>query len=328
MSRLVPKLSLLAAGPLTLCGFLLLDSGLAHAVDGVREINQTCATVSGCFAGDPAGYPVEIVSPGSYRLTSNLVIPDPNTTGLLVQDNDVTVDLNGFSIVRVGCAGAVVSCAPANGVGDGVNAVGFRRTTVTNGSVIGMGGEGVELGESSHATKLRISWNRGDGIDLGSNSRISGNTVLENEGFGVDTAGSVVLDNVIVGNGSIGINGGVGMVIESNAIERNGATGIVVVGGSMIRSNSVRDNAGAGIQGGSGSNISDNLANLNDDDGIITGSNCLVARNVARSNAGLGLDLDPTTAYRENVINGNGLGTVNSGVNGLGNSCDGTLICP
>jgi hypothetical protein len=328
MSRLAPKLSLSSAGPLALCGFLLLSSGRAHAVDGVLEINQTCATVSGCFAGDPAGYPIEIVSPGSFRLTSNLILPDPNTTGILVQDNDVTIDLNGFSIIRVGCAGAVASCAPAGGVGDGVNAVGFRRTTVTNGSVIGMGGDGVELGESSQVTKLQASWNRGDGIDVSGESIIAGNTAFENEGDGIETSGSVVVDNAVVGNGLNGIVSGIGSVIENNRIERNGAAGLRETGGATIRGNAVRDNLGAGITAGEGSNVSDNISNANGDDGIIAEAGSLVSRNVARINGGFGLDLHPTTSIRENVINGNALGTINSGLIGIGNSCNGTLVCP
>ncbi len=43
----------------------------AFATDGVLEINQTCAVQTGCFAGDTAGFPVEIDVAGSYRLTSN-----------------------------------------------------------------------------------------------------------------------------------------------------------------------------------------------------------------------------------------------------------------
>lgn len=328
MSRLARKLSLLDAGRIAFCGLLLFSSGRAHAVDGVFEINPTCATLTGCFAGDPAGYPVEITVPGSYRLTGNLIVPNQNTTAILVTNNDVTVDLNGFSIVRNGCAGAVVSCSPPNGVGDGVNALGFRRTTVTNGSVIGMGGEGVDLGEASQVTKLRVSWNHGNGIEVTGDSTIVSNTVFENDGDGIEAAGSVVLDNALVGNGQNGISAGIGSVIENNRIEGSGAAGVSDVGGSTIRGNSVRDNTGAGIIAGDGTSVTDNIANANGDDGIIAGMGSLVSRNVARINQGFGLDLDPSTAYRENVINGNALGTVNSGLLGIGNSCNGTNLCP
>ncbi len=39
---------------------LLALAGPALAVDGVLEINHTCATQTGCFSGDTAGYPVTI----------------------------------------------------------------------------------------------------------------------------------------------------------------------------------------------------------------------------------------------------------------------------
>ena len=40
---------------------LALMASPALAVDGVLEINQTCAVLTGCFAGDIPGFPVTIV---------------------------------------------------------------------------------------------------------------------------------------------------------------------------------------------------------------------------------------------------------------------------
>ena len=54
---------------------LALMASPALAVDGVLEINQTCAVLTGCFAGDAPGFPVTMDSttPGkSFRLTSDL----------------------------------------------------------------------------------------------------------------------------------------------------------------------------------------------------------------------------------------------------------------
>ena len=50
---------------LSLIALLLVAlAGPAFAVDGVAEINQTCAVNTGCFAGDFAGFPVTISSAG------------------------------------------------------------------------------------------------------------------------------------------------------------------------------------------------------------------------------------------------------------------------
>jgi hypothetical protein len=68
----------------------------AQAVDGVLEINQTCAVNTGCFAGDTAGFPITINTQGSYVLTSNLDLPDVNTTGIEVTVGIVTIDMNGM----------------------------------------------------------------------------------------------------------------------------------------------------------------------------------------------------------------------------------------
>jgi hypothetical protein len=45
------------------------------------------------------GFPYKITKPGSYKLTSNLVIP-AGTDGIDILSEDVTLDLNGFSIIR------------------------------------------------------------------------------------------------------------------------------------------------------------------------------------------------------------------------------------
>ena len=47
------------------------------AVDGVVEINHSCAVQLGCFSGDATLYPVIIDGSAghSYRLTSDLIVP-------------------------------------------------------------------------------------------------------------------------------------------------------------------------------------------------------------------------------------------------------------
>ena len=92
---------------------LLVLAGPTLAVDGVLEINQTCAVQTGCFAGDTAGWPVTITEGGSYRLTSNLIVPDKTTGAILVSTSSVSIDLNGFEIVRSDCVGATENCTPA-----------------------------------------------------------------------------------------------------------------------------------------------------------------------------------------------------------------------
>ena len=67
----------------------------AFAVDGVRKIDHVCAVGDGCFGGDAARFPVTIAQPRSYRLTSDLVVPDENTSAIRIEASDVTIDLSG-----------------------------------------------------------------------------------------------------------------------------------------------------------------------------------------------------------------------------------------
>jgi hypothetical protein len=85
-------------------GFVLFVTVLARpalAVDGVIEINQARALAGSVSPGDGAGFPISLNQRASYRLTSNLDVPF-STDGIEVNVDDVTIDLNGFSIVSAG----------------------------------------------------------------------------------------------------------------------------------------------------------------------------------------------------------------------------------
>jgi len=60
-------------------------------------------------AGDTAGFPVSINGSAgrSYRLTSNLIVPNENTDGILFSTSDIGIDHNNFAIIGAGCVGSV-----------------------------------------------------------------------------------------------------------------------------------------------------------------------------------------------------------------------------
>ncbi len=127
---------------------LLALAGPALAVDGVLEINQTAALAGGITEGvqcvDGPGFPVTLCTPGSYILTSDLVVP-ASTSGIVLVADDVSLDLNGFSIT--GPASCNTSSCPS-GSGSGVvrgliivpvPSTKGDRVTVTNGAIRGFG---------------------------------------------------------------------------------------------------------------------------------------------------------------------------------------------
>lgn len=185
---------------------VFLVASTAYAVDGVIEINQTCAVNGGCFAGDSAGYPITIDGSAgqSYRLTSNLIVPTPSTNGIEITTSSISVDLNGFEIVGIGCVGATSNCTPSANTGVGVRVGDISMhfgTSVRNGSITGMGGLATLVGQNSEVHQVRARWNGSGGVGAGAGSVLTGNTALENGGYGLGCgAGCLVRGNAARGN--------------------------------------------------------------------------------------------------------------------------------
>ena len=270
----------------------LIAANASHASDGVVEINQTCALNGGCFSGDGAGFPILIDGSAgrSYRLTSNLIQPTVNNDVIRVSAPSVTIDLNGFEIVRTGCEGATSDCTPTSGTGSAIERLDATivGTKVINGSVTGMGRYGLRLGPQAEVVNVRARWNRVDGIFVG-----------------------------------------VGSSVSRSVAYQNGDDGIEARAGSLVFDNSTWLNDNDGIVGVLGSNVFDNSSAENADDGISAGDGVLVRANTVRENGDFGLTLGVGAAYRENVVDSaSGGGTVAGGVNAGANACDGSTTCP
>lgn len=213
----------------------------ASASDGVLEINQTCAVQTGCFAGDTPGLPVTISASGSYRLTSNLVVPDENTDGIVVSTDDVGIDLNNFSILGpVVCSGTTLACTPSSGTGSGVErtATLLSGISVRNGSIRGMGSYGVLLGVQSEVMNVRVRSNRSFGIFADSGSTVSGNSAYQNGGTGIfASSGSTVSGNTAYQNIGDGIQTAAGATVLGNTIHSNTGFGLNLGGLSGYREN-------------------------------------------------------------------------------------------
>jgi hypothetical protein len=100
----------------------------AFAVDGVVLVDQAKAMAGNVTPGDAPGFPVTFTLPGSYRLASNLVVPAGVDAGIQINADDVTIDLNGFTLRGTGHW-----VAPYYGV----DSTGRKRSKVRNGSIVG-----------------------------------------------------------------------------------------------------------------------------------------------------------------------------------------------
>ncbi len=321
--------------------FVLLISPLALASEGSLEINHACASGPGCFPGDPPGYPVVITEAGSYRLTSNLVIPNASTDGVRIASDDVSLDLAGFEVRGpTSCSGTPVVCSPT-GSGRGVSGASFAGARVRNGRVIGAGSDGISLGSAAAVEDVHATSNGRDGIIIVSHGLIQNSKAHENGGHGIAGGSSVnMFGNVTSLNLGNGIDCQGACIVARNTSSSNEGNGIDVWWSALVQGNTVYSNDGDGIFAANGSSIVDNTVadsgdgnEPNTDYGIYCSTGCTVRGNTIRSNKGFGLNLGADSIFRENVITDNDVGPITGTGSSRGdNFCSGpntvSEFCP
>jgi hypothetical protein len=97
--------------------------------------------------GDDPGFPVTISQSGSYRLTGNLVVP-AYVDGINVNASNVTLDLNGFSIIKTGNVKFEFGIVPFT-----ITAI--NNVRVSNGTIAGFP-NGVALQFEGHVDNVRF----------------------------------------------------------------------------------------------------------------------------------------------------------------------------
>jgi hypothetical protein len=254
-----------------------------YAVDGVVLINQSIALAGGVTPGDAPGFPVTISVSGSYRLSGNLTVPDANTNAIVVTADNVTIDLNGFSILgpvvcdyfQPGFTGPfVTTCSPASAFNVGIQGAG-AGLSVSNGTVRGMG-TGILSGISSRITNVQAVSNF-IGISASSIGEIvslcTACTASTNGGIGILVGGQV--------SGSVALhNGGAGISLLSNGSAINNLAlenaGDGIDGAGTFVGNTSSQNVGAGISASCPSLVATNAATQNSGGNIITSSSSCV----------------------------------------------------
>jgi len=185
-------------GPVVLGVVALMHAGPAVAVDGVIEINQARAGAGGITAGDQPGFPLTIATAGSYRLTSDLTVP-AGLTGFFIEAENVTLDLNGFTVFG---GGGILA--------DGI-AITAANAEVRNGTVRGFSRHGIFTNSFTHLVRVigvRAISNSIAGIELqGQANLVDGCTALNNGNSGIRALdGSLVVNCVARGNAVFGLS--------------------------------------------------------------------------------------------------------------------------
>lgn len=258
----------------------------------------------------PRTFPLVIDAPGSYVLIGNFTVPSADTDAISITASDVTLDLGGFTISGpVVCGGIPTTCSPS-GSGFGIFTSGAAaNTTVRNGTVRGMGREGIHL-SGGIIEGIRAVSNGQIGIS-GSYCVIRDSVATQNGTDGISATSCVVTNNVAAFNGDSGITADKGPV-TANAANNNGGVGITsqgtASGSAAIGFNAAVANTGAGISADFAS-IVGNVSYANDSYGVSGGG-------------GVGFGLNAFTFNNSSgnqTFSGNELG---------GNVCGLDLSCP
>lgn len=274
---------------------LSLTAVVARASDGVIELNQACATQTGCAEGDDPGFPITLTARGSYRLTSDLVIAISGTDGIKVGADDVTLDFNGFTLVGPGFVPITthVCSSPAGGLGiSPIDPAAPAALVVQNGRIRGMFAGIFFSAANAHVERMIVERNCIYGIYLGTAAFVVDTQVRANgsEGLTLGTGGRV-RDSIADNNGGSGMILGTGGVVTGSIASTNLGDGIQFSGtGGVASGNSLVGNGGSGLVFTRGGVANGNTVYTNHWDGItVVGGAVVVVENSAGENRQLGI---------------------------------------
>lgn len=196
-----------------------------------------------------------ISAPGSYVLTANITAGGSEFTGIFITADNVTIDLNGFTISGDGASGYGIVLSNTR-----------RNVTIRNGVIRNFGLAGISASNDEHMVieNLTIEDCGQSAILAGDHSTLRNIIVRASASNGIAAgAGSIVADCISTNNGSSGISVAEGSTVTGCVASDNASDGIQATDACTIRDNNCRGNTSDGIQGANRNNIQDNTCDSN-----------------------------------------------------------------
>jgi hypothetical protein len=200
--------------------------------------------------------PFTISTPGSYFLTRDVSGPANTGNGITIASDDVTLDLNGFSVV-----GTSADTSQVHGFGINASLNPAHNIVIRNG-VVRDWNYGV-VGDNAHQSRIesiRALNNKWDGIRGGPDTAITDSSSASNGEYGIVSFGGTIQRCEVDGNTSAGIHVTDNSVVKDNSVHNSLFDGIDVANNAVVEGNSVIASGGQGIvSSGDGDVIKDNL---------------------------------------------------------------------
>ena len=286
----------------------------------VQSTMKTLAEVEPRTPIHAVDLPLTISLPGSYYLAENITTAGG---GITITSDEVTIDLNGFSLaggtgagisvpdphknitikngtVRGWASGGIAATSTTNSRfqdlmlsdnGTTQSQYGLRAGAgciVTNCTAVGNSGNGIGLSEAATIIGC-VAVGNATGISLSSGT-VTNCSARNNNANGINASGAAVIDgcSAIGSTNGDGISAGVGSVVKNCSAVSNGDDGITITFGE-VRGCTCYSNDGDGIHAGF--------------DSIIIGNNC------SRNNVGIDVAGRRSRIEGNNVLqNGTGIG--------------------
>jgi hypothetical protein len=176
-----------------------------------------------------------------------LTVPNANTNAILITSDHVTVNLNGFTILGpTDCSGGLNPCVN-EGIGSGITTGGdyfgslgtpHFNITIRNGTIQGMGQDGIFLYGDSHLVEyLHVRSNGQSGISI-PQSIDKGSSIVQNNTAERNSVDGIQVDRGIVSHNVADVNfSGIDMqngTASYNVVTRNAAVGLNIRSASYI----------------------------------------------------------------------------------------------
>lgn len=269
--------------------------------------------------------PFTITQSGSYIVTQKL----SGTSGITIQANNVSIDLNFFSLN--GNAGNTASGITVSGTRTGVTIYnGYIQgwgedgiSAATANSFVGLhlqllnnGGDGLVCGDACTLEQCHALSNGLDGLDTGNQSRVEHCTATANLDTGIESENRCeISQSVCSSNGDQGVITGAESIIAHVTSFQNNHYGIRAGNHNQIHDCIASSNGFSGFYISNAGYAFGNLSKLNSQHGYEAGQDVVLLDNVADSNTGNGF---------LSSFNGGKLDNNNSSDNAIGYEITGT----